>query len=198
MSLEKSPFNFFDFCHKKEFSLVLGRTKPVLVPKIDLCETEFNFDFGEFKFRVSGGENFSFIIPFYFKNNLTNKFLRFLEDLIDTTNPLIFYIFYKGKEYFIYTEPLNSADIRFLVSDTGELYEKERGGKILHYSYAESKVEIDIRIKKKRLIKDFYEALLLTFSKYKNMHYFEKPFIEFENTEYSSSEIENYILKEFM
>ncbi len=185
-------FLFKDDFFSKEFKCLLKKSIPKRTDKFEISNFTYDFNLGEFTFFIKNNE-YEFKIPIPNGSTNLNDFWRFLETLAYTEEAIILNIFNKGREFIIYTEPLEKRKIRFCVMNTVELYEKERAGKILGYSFAECAVDMDIIIKKKEVLKNFYVCLRKTFLFYNSIAYFEPPVINYDFWIKDSKKIKEYL-----
>lgn len=165
--LAKSPF-------EEEIISALKLSKPIKVSGINFGYKNIDFETGNFDFLIRGKNKRFISIPFASVDLTLNKFINFIEEIDSSDKPLIFYVFNKGVEYIIYSEKIDSSDIRFTVLNTDELYKKEREGQILSYSFIEAEVCFDITINKKIFIKEIQSAMKNIVEKYRNVAYFEQ------------------------
>ena len=173
--MEQAHYTYLlnNFTSADEISLVCQNSIPKRASRFFVSHKNFNFETFDFDFVVKNDEAV-ILIPFSYKNSTLNKFKIFLNEMENSFEPLLFYIFNKGVEYLIYYSKINNHDVRFLFLNTSELNQKEKEGKILSYSYLEAEILFDILINKKILVKKIQDEIENIINKYNNIAYFEQ------------------------
>ena len=175
-----------------EFEYVLNKSVPKRKEEFVISNFVYDFNYGEFTFYIKDDDK-EFKIPIPYGTTKLNDIWKFLETVVDSEKELLLNIFNKGREFIIYIKPLEKQNIRVCIMNTVELYEKERAGKILRYSFKECAVDMDIIIKKKTFLKEFYTTLRKTFIFYDPIAYFEPPVIDYEYWIKDSEKIREYL-----
>lgn len=192
---KQENFLFKNCFQEDEIQIVLDNSHPLISSKFEIESYKTDFNRGDFSFFIRGKNKKIFEIPFHNTSYNINSFWEFLEILSTVNEAVIYHLFYKGEEIFIYANPLNKTDIRFTVMDTIELKRKEKEGEILKYSYSECFVDIDIIVSRKKVIREFYNKLFEIFKNYENIAYFEPPIIDFNFWVKDSDILRNYLKK---
>ena len=132
-----SDFLFRNFIWEKEIAFVLSNSLPKRVECIEKATLDYDYENETFCMSFySLGHKVEFIFR---KNNDTiYDFIRLLELSTDTTEPLILDLYCIDYETNIYIEPLKKNFIRFCITDTKELNQQIKNGKIQRYSYRNS------------------------------------------------------------
>lgn len=191
--MNKFKYLFADYPWNAEISVVLRNSSPFPIKRLALGKIKADFDYGEFVLPVKNPLGKEFQIYFSNGKSSINDFWKFLETVVETTEPLIFPLFYKGFETFLYVETVDKNNIRFMAADTFDLCAKQKEGKILNYSYAQSKIRLDVIIKRKEFISAFYTILFKLFKNYENIAYFEPPYTDFDFWIKDSAKLSDYL-----
>lgn len=192
--------SFYLALNHKDFEILLNKSIPNKVERLFLGKVDFNFNFGEFVFNIKNNEGEYFKLPFYYEEDNfvksydnINILWKFLEEIILKEEPLFLHLLRGGEERVIYVERVNKKEIRFMIANSIKLYNKERKGEILRYSFRDFDVDLDVIINKKELITQFYNRLYNLFKNYENIAYFEPPLIDFNFWIKDSNVIKEYL-----
>ena len=179
--MDKNKIYNFDFekhCNKNEFLKAFEKSTPRLATGINISNIDSNFNSGDFIFTIKKISGVEFKLPFYNGEWNINDFWKFLETLCHTKKPIILNMFHSGINYIIYSEPLGQ-DVRFILMDTEKLASKLKTSTFMKYNFSDSTINLDILIRKRILIKTFYNALFEIFKNYENIALFEPPLVTF-------------------
>lgn len=192
-----SRFLFSESCYEKQIDLLLNSSVPKKVLYLDFIKVEKDFNLGNFIFYLKNEKGVEFQLPFIFlksvKKDSLNSLWNFLETLVDTKEAILLSLMYASVEYFIYVKPVDKIYIRFCIFNTLNLVKKQNAGKILNYSISEADIDLDVIIKRKSLIKDFYFQLKQIFKTSDCLTFFEKPVVDYNFWQKESEIIKEYI-----
>ena len=174
-----NEFLFNDFPWSEELSAVIEKSSTRVEPRLKFKKPYTNFNLAEIViYLMTNGKDA--IIPLCGGVKPLNNLWKFLECCVFAQSSLLYSILYKGQETILYFEPKPKNFIRFVVMDNETALLKEKKGEIFKHKYLDFEVKLDVALKKKQFITQFYNFLTKIFKNYENVAYFEPPLTGFD------------------
>lgn len=186
--LEGSSMPFFDSEEESEIIDLVKKTKPTFNSKLSVTKIKEDSGWAYITSKINDSE---FSIKYSSCMFDTSYLIRFFAEIIALEKELVLVLDYEGSDPILYAEPIDENNVRFIFTHDYNLFLNNNIGE---YKISDYKIECDIVINKKELLKKFYN-ILYPFTMNYNLEKSYHPEFDIKNGKKYLKEIEAYIGK---
>lgn len=117
--------------------------------------------------------------------------IRFFQRIIKLKDDVVLFLDNEGSDPMLYAKIMDDNKVRFIFAQDYELYKKFVDDEIEDWELEDYKIECDIIVDKKDLIREFYEIL----KDYNFKAYAESLYIDIKNCKQNLKKIKNFLKK---